>query len=307
MALIQGKQIEPGTITSTQVDGSTVALLATTQTFTGLKNFSVSPTFPDSPSGPTAGVNKNYVDSVAAGITWKHPSRAATATALSAYTYNNGTSGLGATLTSTDVGFAPLGSIDGVAVTIGDRILVKNEVGGNAKYNGIYTFTTDGDNTAVNWKLTRATDYDQNPNLAGENEVVSGSATFIEEGSTYINAAFVETTANPIVIGTDPISFVQFAGSGSFSFRNGLVLTGNIVDVAPGDASLVSTPGSLIVQRDGAGAVGLTGSGIAVNTDGTSIEINTNALRIAAGAAGGGLGYSAGVLNVNTDRGLTVA
>lgn len=302
MPLIAGKQIATGsngiaeanivphTITSASVlvtGAGAIADLDDTQTFTGAKTFNALTTFsgdvvvPTAPAQGASAVNKTYVDSVANGITWKHPSRLATTTSLSAYTYSNGTSGLGATLTSTDVGFAALGNIDGVSPTIGDRILVKNETAGNRKYNGIYTFTTDGNTTSVNWVLTRATDFDQNPNGGGFDEVVAGAATFVEEGTLYADTAFVQTDANPIVVGTDPVTFVQFSGAGAYSFNNGLNQTGITVDVVPGDNSLTSTPGSLIVKRDAAGAIGISGSGIAVNVDGTSLDINTNALEIA--------------------------
>jgi len=300
MPLIAGKQIAtgvngiadanivPGTISSASIitSGATgIADLADAQTFSGAKTFSATTTFtgdvivPTSPAGATSAVNKNYVDSVATGITWKHPSRLATTAALGANTYANGTSGLGATLTSTSGSFAALGSIDGVSPTIGDRILVKNEAA--PAHNGIYTFTTNGNGTSVNWVLTRATDFDQNPNGGGFNEVVAGAATFIEEGTAYANTAFVQTDVNPIVMGTDSITFVQFSGAGAYSFNNGLTQTGTIINVNPGDNSLVATPGSLTVKRDGAGAIGISGAGIAVNVDGTSIDINTNALEIA--------------------------
>ena len=82
--------------------------------------------------------------------------------------YNNGSSGVGATLTTTGTFLL----IDGANIqTAGTRVLVKNE--GNAAWNGIYTYT----NTTT---LTRATDFD-NGSPSGE---IPGAFTFIEAGST---------------------------------------------------------------------------------------------------------------------------
>ncbi|MDX7711846.1 phage tail fiber protein [Aeromonas caviae] len=76
-------------------------------------------------------------------------------------TYANGSSGVGATLT----GNAPAAlSLDGVTVTAGMRVLVKNQTA--AAQNGIYTLTTAG-STTVAWVLTRANDADTSAKLAG--------------------------------------------------------------------------------------------------------------------------------------------
>ncbi|MDH1221179.1 tail fiber domain-containing protein [Aeromonas caviae] len=76
-------------------------------------------------------------------------------------TYANGSSGVGATLTGNVM--AAL-SLDGVTVTAGMRVLVKNQTA--AAQNGIYTLTTAG-STTVAWVLTRATDADTSAKLAG--------------------------------------------------------------------------------------------------------------------------------------------
>ncbi|BCR31327.1 tail fiber domain-containing protein [Aeromonas caviae] len=76
-------------------------------------------------------------------------------------TYASGSSGVGATLTGNVM--AAL-SLDGVTVTVGMRVLVKNQTA--AAQNGIYTLTTAG-STTVAWVLTRATDADTSAKLAG--------------------------------------------------------------------------------------------------------------------------------------------
>src|SRR5690606_21522521 len=81
--------------------------------------------------------------------------RVATTGALTA-TYDNGASGVGATLTNSGA-LAAL-SVDGVSLQVGDRILVKNQ--SSTFQNGVYVVTTVGSG-AVAWVLTRASDYNQ--------------------------------------------------------------------------------------------------------------------------------------------------
>jgi len=112
-------------------------------------------------------VNKAYADSIATGINF-HPScNYATTADLGTVTYNNGASGVGATLTKITT-FATL-SIDGANPTVGQRILVKNQTSG--AQNGIYTVTSVGSGVA-GWVLTRATDYDTSG--TGTNEIDQG-------------------------------------------------------------------------------------------------------------------------------------
>ena len=83
---------------------------------------------------------KQYVDSTASGLIVHTQARLGTAAALPANTYNNGTAGVGATLTAS--ANAAL-VIDGVVTSGGDRVLIKNET--SAADNGIYVVTSAGD------------------------------------------------------------------------------------------------------------------------------------------------------------------
>jgi hypothetical protein len=84
-------------------------------------------------------------------------------------------------------------TIDGVAVVEDDRVLVKNQTDGTE--NGIYVVSTG------NW--SRAEDFD------GNNDVVQGTRIGIAAGSTYANAQFILTSANPITIDTTSLTFAQ--------------------------------------------------------------------------------------------------
>ena len=163
---------------------------------------------------------KAYVDSVAQGLDPKASVVYATAAALPAYTYNNGTSGVGATITGNAVGAL---SIDGSAVSANERVLIKNETTTNAPYNGIYVVTDAGSGGAA-YVLTRTTDFDS----ASPSGEIPGAFVFVEYGTTNADTGWVCTTNAPVTVGTTDIVFVQFSGAGSFSANTsaGLVLLG---------------------------------------------------------------------------------
>lgn len=149
---------------------------------------------------------KAYVDAVATGLNVLPAAYAASTVALTA-TYNNVSappSGVGATLTN--AGAMAAFSIDGVSPPINSRILIKNQA--SALENGVYTLTTVGSG-AVNWVLTRATDYDQPA------EINPGDFILINFGTTNSATGWVET-ATVTSIGVDSIDFSQFGQTVSF-------------------------------------------------------------------------------------------
>ena len=87
-------------------------------------------------------------------MTVKLPVIVATTSNLDA-TYNNGTSGVGATLTN--AGTQAVLVIDGVTLSVGQRVLVPCQT--SQVQNGVYTVTNAG-SASTNWVLTRATDYE---------------------------------------------------------------------------------------------------------------------------------------------------
>ena len=181
-------------------------------------------TISTTPSNSTDIVNKAYVDAAVSNVNYHAACNYGTTVDLGAVTYNNGSSGVGATITKTSP-FATL-AIDGANPSVGQRILVKNETSG--QYNGIYTVTSVGSGS-VGWVLTRATDYDQTG--AGQNEVAPGDTTFIISGSTNAGTQWIQTTDFPITIGTTPLVFVQIAGPGVYTAGTGLTLSGNTFSI----------------------------------------------------------------------------
>jgi hypothetical protein len=167
--------------------------------------------------------NKQYVDSVVSGLTDpKDAARAATTAALPAATYDNGTAGVGATLTADVNGALP--SIDGIGLSLNDRVLVKNQVSGLE--NGIYTVTALGD-AGSPWVLTRAEDADE------DSEVTQGMFVPVAEGTLNGSLGFLLTTVDPITVGTTALNFAQFGEV--IQAGQGLTKTGQTLAVDASD------------------------------------------------------------------------
>ena len=164
---------------------------------------------------------KAYVDSMSNGLDVKASVRAASTTALTV-TYSNGTSGVGATLTN--AGTQAALTLDSIALSSGERVLIKDQA--SALQNGVYTVTTVG-SASVNWVLTRATDFDNSPGT----EVSPGTFFFVEEGTTQQDNGYVISTDSAITIGTTNIVFSQFSGAGQITAGAGLTKSGNTIDV----------------------------------------------------------------------------
>ena len=192
--------------------------------------------------------NKAYVDQVAQGLDTKPSVRVATTANLSA-TYNNGTAGVGATLTNSSTQAAL--TLDGVTMVAADRVLVKDQT--DASENGIYVVTNIGSGS-TNWILTRATPEDQPAELSG------GSFVFVEEGTANANNGYVFThTGNP-TFGTTNLDVAQFSGAGQITAGAGLTKTGNQLDVQVDDSSIEINADTLRVKALGITNAMLAGS-----------------------------------------------
>jgi len=214
-----GKTISDGSYTGATINNSTIGnTTPSTGAFTTIST--TSGTILDAPLAATSITNKSYVDSVAVGLKYHAACQLATTAALASCTYNNGTAGVGATLTATANGAL---TVDSVAVTVGQRILVKNQVAG--LQNGVYDVTQTGSGAAP-FILTRATDY--NTGGTGYNQVNTGDYLFVQSGTVNSNSSWVQTTLQPITIGTTALVFTQFsAGAISYTAGTGLTLSVN--------------------------------------------------------------------------------
>ena len=196
------------TNSSVTVGTTAIALGASSLTLGGLTSVAVT----QDPTQALQLATKQYVDAVAEGLHVHAACAAATTGTLASITggtvtYNNGTAGVGATLTLS----VALTVLDGYTLLNGDRVLVKNEA--TQANNGIYTWATGGT------VLTRATDFDTAAEMA------SGDFTFVTNGTLYANTGWVQT--DPVtVVGTSPVTWVQFSGAGAYTAGTGLTLAG---------------------------------------------------------------------------------
>lgn len=223
------------------------------------------------PTTALGAATKEYVDTIAAaGIHYHTPVRVEAPSNLNA-TYDNGSSGVGATLTN--AGTQAAITIDGVALSSADRVLVYNQT--NAAHNGIYTVTTVGDGS-TNWVLTRATDADSyapsDPDALGE-----GDAYFVKEGDTGAGELYVMNTSGTITFGTTAITFVVIAETAVYSAGTGLTLTGTTFSTNQ-DISTSASPTFAGTTVNGNITVTGTVDGRDVATDGTKLDgIEANA------------------------------
>jgi hypothetical protein len=201
------------------------------------------------PTSSTDAANKAYVDSVSQGLDVKQSVRVSTTTNVD----------LSTDLEAGDV-------IDGVTLVAGNRVLVKHQTTGAD--NGLYVVQSSG-------AAVRADD----ANISSE--VTAGFFTFVEEGTLYGNTGWVLTTDNPITLGTTPLTFTQFSGTGTFTAGSGLTLNGTefSVDVTPSstNASLINTGGAVEVKLNTSDGLEVTANGVGIN-NGTGFTFSSGAL-----------------------------
>ena len=275
--------------------------------WTGTHNFSILPTSSAIPLSGTELVNKTYVDTFALGLQVRPSVGVATTGALSANTYNNGALGVGATLTENANG--AIGNIDGSAVTLNERILVKNEA--TQANNGIYV-ATDLGSAGTPWILTRATDYDQSA------EVTTGTFTSVNSGTVNMNTQWIMDTPGTIVMGTDPIHFSQFVTgiktlnnqtgiTQTFSNVNDTNITLGISSAANNHQFTVGWAGTLPYSRFTNGA-GLSVAGRSTNSAGVQADIvGTTDQVLRVNTAGTTLGFGTIATGGITNNAVTYA
>ena len=189
------------------------------------------------PSADLQAATKQYVDTVASASLHYHlPVRVEEPGPLTV-TYNNGTAGVGATLTNAGTQAALV--LDGVTVDVDDRVLIYEQT--DATQNGVYTVTNVGSGS-TNWVLTRATDADSyapsDPDSLGQ-----GDAFFVQEGNTGAGELYVMNTEGTITFGTTDITFVQISSAAIYSAGSGIALTGTEFSVAAGSGLTQETSG----------------------------------------------------------------
>jgi hypothetical protein len=151
--------------------------------------------------------------------------------------YNNGVSGVGATLTNN--GSLAAFAVDGVSPPLNARILVKNQ-SPLSNQNGIYTLTTVGDGVSIAWVLTRATDYDS------PSEMQKGDFVPVTNGTVNANTKWVQT-ATIVSVGISSPNFTMRNNGWTITLPDAtLAINGQAIIV-----NSVSSPTFQILLNDG--------------------------------------------------------
>jgi len=235
---------------------------------------------PADPTLPLQAATKEYVDTIAsAGIHYHAPVRVESPINLNA-TYNNGTSGVGATLTNAGTQAALV--IDGVTVATNDRVLVYEQT--NQTQNGVYTVTNTG-SVSTNWVLTRSTDTDSygpsDPDALG-----AGDAFFVQQGNTGAGELYVCNTEGTITFGTTNITFTQIAATAVYTAGTAISVTNNVI---------TNTAPDQVVSLTQGGATTITGTYPSFTISSTDTTYT----------AGGGIGLTGTTFSVAAGSGLT--
>jgi hypothetical protein len=203
------------------------------------------------PTNSSDAATKAYVDANRTGLDVKGSVRVATTANI--------------TLTNTQ-------TIDGIALAVNDRVLVKNQT--TAADNGIYLVKSSS------W--IRAEDADNTP--AGE--VTTGMFTFVEEGTNNADSGWVLSTDGTITLGTTALSFVQFSGAGSITAGDGLAKTGNTLSVNVANGIEISGDNVQLASSVAGDGLTFTSGIIAVGGTADRISVTANAVDIASTYAG---------------------
>ncbi len=140
----------------------------------------------------------NAADSIAQGFTFIVNENEDLISSVEDTTFNLGQSRYGIEVdvaTTDNIILANTQTIDGVSITDGMKVLVKDQ--DDPTENGVYDAFTSS-----TW--TRSKDANNYPVV---NEFVSGTYIYVKDGSTYENQIFTVATSNPIILGTTPLSF----------------------------------------------------------------------------------------------------
>jgi hypothetical protein len=224
------------------------------------------------PSSDSDAATKYYVDAARSGLDVKQSVRAATTAAI--------------TLSNTQ-------TVDGVALSVGDRVLVKDQA--DATTNGLYSVSSGS------W--TRTSDADNTPS----GEVTAGMFVFVTEGTNNSDSGWVLTTNDPITLGSSSLNFTQFSGTGTLIAGAGLSKTGFTVDVnVGGGIEIVSDTVQIASSAAGAGLTLATGV-LAVGGTANRITVGADAVDIAATYVGQTSITTLGTVATGTWQGTTVA
>ena len=265
--------------------------VAGTATITGAAEFQSTVLLAADPTLALQAATKAYVDTaVSTGLHVHEPVLVATTGNLTA-TYNNGTAGVGATLTNSGAQAAL--SIDSIALSTGNRVLVWQQT--TQAQNGVYVVTTVGSG-ATNWVLTRSSDADTY-SPADTGGLGGGDYFYVQSGSTGAGDSYICTNDGAIVFGTTAITFSQFSGAVTYTGTapinvagQNISLTGTVAATNGGTGVSTVATGDLL-YGSGTDAWGRLAAGagyksLVMNAGGTNVEWNAVALNQSGAVSG---------------------
>ena len=173
-------------------------------------------TLAGAPTSDLHAATKAYVDNVSAGLNFHQPVRVATTGNI--------------TLSGTQ-------TIDGVSLSIGDRVLVKDQT--TQTQNGIYAVASGS------W--TRATDADNIP----DGDLNGGDFTLVLEGTVNSGYGYVCSNTSAITIGTTNVTYSAFNAAKAVTAGSGLTeSTPGTLDIATGGVTSAMIADGTIVDGD---------------------------------------------------------
>jgi hypothetical protein len=201
-------------------------------------------------------------------------------------------SGVGATLTNSGAQAAL--TLDGIALSVADRVMVRLQT--NGAENGVYVVTTVGDGS-TNWVLTRSADANQ-VNPSNPDGLGTGDYFYTQEGTLNAGDSHVLTTEpNTMIIGYTTLTYTQFSGSVDYVGGTNITVAGQTISVSGTIAATLGGTGTSTVATGdllyGSATntwsklpLGIAYKSLIINASGTQVEWNAIPLNQAAAVSG---------------------
>lgn len=189
------------------------------------------------PTAGTDGANKNYVDQMVRGLSWKPSVR---------------------TVATTNITLSGTQTINGVSLGAGDRVLLTGQT--TQSQNGIY------DVAAGAW--SRSSDATTAAQLLQ-------ATVMVREGTAYADTTWTCTNNTITTVGTDNLVFAQASGAISISAGTGIDVTSNVISLMGQALALHNLATNGVIVRTGSGTVtARTITGHAGDTTNISVTVS---------------------------------
>jgi sugar lactone lactonase YvrE len=175
--------------------------------------------------------------------------------------------------------------LDNLEVVLYDRLLIKDWIGADAVYNGLFYVYSVESTTSI--KVSRTMDADNQP-LSNDTELSGGTFVFVDAGDTQHDTGWVVTSPHGLInLGVDPIQWTQFSAAGVITAGAGLTKESNVIKVLLPDNSLFADEAGLKVNAgDGLVVSAASGGKIAVQAANSTITVGSSGIKI--GTSGNG-------------------